>query len=139
MKKSQQMTTPITILIVDDHRMVRQSIHAFLDAQPDLHVVGEAESGEKAVQLARDWLPDIVLMDLVMPGMNGVEATRAIMHVSPETRVVVLTSSQEDDYILPALQAGAISYTLKDIRARDLAEIIRKAIRGEAVLHARFN
>src|SRR5256885_1777494 len=105
MQKGQHMTTSITILIVDDHRMVRQSIHAFLNAQPDLHVVGEAESGEKAIQLAHDWRPDVVLMDLMMPGMNGIEATRAVMHVSPQTRVVVLTSSQEDGYILPALQA----------------------------------
>ncbi|HLZ56006.1 MAG TPA: response regulator transcription factor [Ktedonosporobacter sp.] len=130
------MTARITILIVDDHPIVRQSMRAFLDVQPDLNVIGEAESGAQAVLLARESLPAVVLMDLTMPGMNGVEATQALKQVSPRSQVIVLTSSYEHDFIKPALQAGAISYILKDIRSRELAEAIRKAARGEAVLPA---
>lgn len=120
------MTEPITILIVDDHSIVRQGARAFLEAQPDLHVVGEAASGEEAVQMVQDLIPDVVLMDLVLPGMNGVEATRQVKRISPRSQVVVLTSFYEDDHIFPALRAGAISYTLKDIHSTELADIVRK-------------
>ncbi len=127
-----------TVLIVDDHSVVRQGVRAFLEAQPDIQVVGEAESGEAAIKLAQEQVPDVVLMDLVMPGgMNGVEATRHVKAVSPRTQVIVLTSYYEDEHIFPALRAGAISYTLKDIRSTELVEIIRKAARGESVLHPR--
>lgn len=131
------MSEQITVLIVDDHSIVRQGVRAFLDAQPDLHVVGEAGSGEEAIHLIQDLIPDVVLMDLVMPGMNGVEATREVKRLSPRTQVVVLTSYHEDEHVFPALRAGAISYTLKDIRSGELAEIIRKAAQGESVLHPR--
>ncbi len=131
------MPEPITVLIVDDHSMVRQGIKAFLEAQSDLIIVGEAASGEEAVVLVREFIPDVVLMDLVMPGMNGVEATREIKQVSPRTQVIVLTSYHEDEHIFPALRAGALSYTLKDIRSEELVEIIRKAAQGESVLHPR--
>ncbi len=132
------MTERITVLIIDDHSVVRQGIRAFLETQPDLHIVGEAGSGAEAIRLAREQIPDVVLMDLVMPGgMNGVEATREIKRVSPRTQVIVLTSFYEDEHVFPALRAGAISYTLKDIRSSELAEVIRKAAQGESVLHPR--
>jgi NarL family two-component system response regulator LiaR len=127
----------ISILIVDDHSVVRQGVRAFLEAQADLSVVGEAESGEQAVQLAQKYIPDVVLMDLLMPGMNGVEATRLVKHVSPRSQVIVLTSYYEDENIFPALRADAISYTLKDIHPTELVEAVRKAARGESELHPR--
>jgi len=131
------MAERITVLIVDDHSVVRQGIRAFLDAQPDLNIVGEAASGEEAIQLVQEHIPDVVLMDLVMPGMNGVEATREIKRISPRTQVVVLTSYHEDEHVFPALRAGALSYTLKEIRSGELADIVRKAAQGESVLHPR--
>jgi len=134
------MTQPvrrISVLIVDDHSVVRQGIRAFLEAQADLSVVGEAESGEQAVQLAQKYIPDVVLMDLLLPGMNGVEATRLVKQVSPRSQVIVLTSYYEDENIFPALRAGAISYTLKDIHPTELVEAVRKAARGESELHPR--
>ncbi len=128
-------TRKISILIADDHEVVRQGLRAYLDAQPDFVVVGEASSGEDAVQLAMEYLPDVVLMDLVMSGMGGVQATRRVKDVTPRSQIVVLTSYHQDEFIYPALQAGAISYVLKDVVMEDLAEAIRKAAQGEAVLH----
>ncbi len=127
----------INILIVDDHSVVRQGVRAFLEAQVDFSVVGEAESGEQAVQLAKKYIPDVVLMDLLMSGMNGAEATRLVKQVSPYSQVIVLSSYYEDENIFPALRAGAISYTLKDIHPTELVEAVRKAVRGELVLHPR--
>lgn len=131
------MSERISILIVDDHSVVRQGVRAFLEAQPDLSIAGEAESGEQAVQLAQELIPDVVLMDLLLPGIDGVEATRQLKRVSPRSQVIVLTSYYEDEHVFPALRAGAISYTLKDIRPTELAEIVRKAAQGESVLHPR--
>jgi NarL family two-component system response regulator LiaR len=137
MPKEVKMTNPITVLLVDDHEVVRQGVRAYLDALPDFTVVGEAESGEKAVHLALEHVPDVVLMDLVMPGMGGVEATRQVKDVSPRTQIVVLTSYHQDEHIFPALKAGAISYILKDVKMDELAAAIRQAARGEATLHPR--
>ena len=131
------LSRKISILIVDDHEVVRQGLKAYLDAQPDFKVVGEASSGEDAVRLASDYLPDVVLMDLVMSGMGGVQATRRVKDVTPRTQIVVLTSYHQDEFIFPALQAGAISYVLKDVGMDDLVDAIRKAAQGEAVLHPR--
>ncbi|HLV97846.1 MAG TPA: response regulator transcription factor [Ktedonobacterales bacterium] len=131
------MSERITVLIVDDHSVVRQGVRAFLETQADLRIVGEADSGEDAVRQARDLIPDVVLMDLVLPGISGVEATREIKRISPRTQVIVLTSYFADEHIFPVLRAGAISYTLKDIRSADLADVIRKAAQGESVLHPR--
>ena len=131
------MPEPITVMIVDDHEMVRKGAKGYLEAQPDIRVVAEAESGEDAVQLAREHVPDVVLMDLVMPGMDGVEATRKVKDISPRSHIIVLTSYHQDEHIFPALQAGAISYLLKDVKARELVEAIRRAARGEATLHPR--
>jgi NarL family two-component system response regulator LiaR len=131
------MTDKISILITDDHALVRQGIRAFLDLQPDLTVVGEAGSGEAAVRMAAELVPDVILMDLVMPGMGGVEATRQAKLASPHSQIIVLTSYHEDEYIFPALRAGALSYVLKDVGPEELADTVRKAARGESVLHPR--
>jgi NarL family two-component system response regulator LiaR len=131
------MVEPISVLLVDDHAMVRQGVKAFLVTQPDLLVVGEAGSGEEVIQLAAQLIPDVILMDLIMPGMDGVEATRRVKQVSPRSQIVVLTSYHEDEHIFPALKAGALSYILKDVSAEELASAIRKAAVGEAVLHPR--
>ena len=131
------MSDPITVMIVDDHEMVRHGAAGYLEAQPDITVVAEAESGADAVRFAREYVPDVVLMDLVMPGIDGVEATRRVKDVSPRTQIIVLTSYHQDEHIFPALQAGAISYLLKDVKAGELVEAIQRAARGEATLHPR--
>ena len=129
------MTEPITVMIVDDHEMVRRGAKGYLEAQPEIAVVAEAESGEEALRLTREYVPDVVLMDLVMPGMDGVETTRKVKDISP--RIIILTSFHEDEHIFPALQAGAISYLLKDVKASELVEAIQRASKGEASLHPR--
>jgi NarL family two-component system response regulator LiaR len=128
----------ITVMIVDDHEMVRRGACSYLEAQPDISVVAQASSGEEAVRLAQEFIPDVVLMDLVMPGMDGVEATRRVKDISPRSQIVILTSFHQDEFIFPALQAGAISYLLKDVKASELVEAIRRAARGEATLHPRI-
>ncbi len=131
------MTELITVLIVDDHQVVRQGVRTFLEAQPDITVVAEAESGEVAAQLAAEFVPDVVLMDLLMPGMDGITATQQVKRISPRTQVIVLTSHHHSEYIFPAIRAGALSYLLKDASPRELVEAVRKAARGEVVLHSR--
>jgi NarL family two-component system response regulator LiaR len=131
------MGEPISILIVDDHAVVRRGVRAYLETQPDLVVVAEAAAGEEAVRLASELVPDVVLMDLAMPGIDGVEATRRIRRISPRTQVVVLTSYHEDSHIFPAVKAGALSYLLKDMDPEDLAMAIRAAAQGHAVIHPR--
>ena len=126
---------PITILIVDDHAIVRHGVRTFFEMEPDLLVLQEADSGEAAVCLAAELIPDVVLMDLVLPGMSGVEAIRQIKQVSPETQIIALTSYHEDAFIFPALRAGALSYVLKDVHPEALVEVVRQAARGESVLH----
>ena len=129
------MAQPITVLIVDDHQVVRLGLETFLARQPDIAVVGQASSGEEALRVAAEQVPDVVLMDLIMPGMDGVEATRRLKEISPASQVVILTSFHEDEHIFPAIRAGALSYLLKDIGTADLADTVRKAARGEAVMH----
>ncbi len=131
------MSEKITVLLVDDHKVVRQGVRAFLQAQDDIEVVGEADSGETAVRLAAEHAPDVVLMDLVMPGMDGVAATRQVKAQSPRTQIIMLTSYHQDEHIFPAIRAGALSYLLKDIEPAALAEAVRQAAQGEAVLHPR--
>jgi NarL family two-component system response regulator LiaR len=99
-------------------------------------VVAEAESGETAVTLAAEHAPDVMLMDLIMPGMDGVEATRRVKETSPRTQIIILTSYHQDEHIFPAIRAGALSYLLKDVGPRELAKAVRKAAVGEAVLHS---
>ncbi len=124
----------ISIIIVDDHAIVRQGLHTYLDLQPDMRVVGEAADGKQAIQLVRDLLPDIVLMDLVMPQMDGVEATRAVTSASPSTRVIVLTSFSEDEQVFASIKAGAQGYLMKDVLPQELVRAIRTVYRGEAQL-----
>ena len=127
--------TPISILIVDDHEVVRNGIRAYLETLPKFTVVGEAASGEEAIKMAGELIPDVVLMDLVMPGMDGIETTREVKKISPRTQIVVLTSYHEDEQIFPALKAGAISYVLKDMKMDKLADAIQSALHGEVTLH----
>lgn len=131
------MSEQITVIIADDHAIVRQGIHTAIEVDPHLSVIGEGDSGEAAVRLAAELVPDVIVLDLVMPGIGGVEATRQIKHISPHTQVIVLTSYHDDEYIFPALKAGALSYVLKDVSIHELIDVIHKAARGEAVLHPR--
>ncbi|MBK9007360.1 MAG: response regulator transcription factor [Anaerolineae bacterium] len=125
----------IKVLIVDDHQIVRQGLRAFLELHEDIIVVGEAGDGRTAVEATRLQQPDIVLMDLVMPNLDGIEATRQITSLSDTIKIIALTSFADDDKIFPAIQAGASSYLLKDISPDDLIGAIRAAYRGEARLH----
>jgi NarL family two-component system response regulator LiaR len=125
----------ITVLIADDHAIVRRGVRTYLEMQPDVLVTQEAESGETAVRLAAELPSDAVLIDLIMPGMEGVEAIRLIKRASPQTQIIALTSYHEDEFIFPALRAGVLSYVLKDVRPAELVEIVRQAARGESVLH----
>ena len=131
------MGEQITVLLVDDHALVRQGVRAFLETQPDISVIAEADSGEEAVRCAAEYAPDVALMDLIMPGMDGVEATRRLTARSPRTKVVMLTSYHDDEHIFPAIRAGALSYVLKEIGPEELVDAVRKAAAGEAVLHPR--
>ena len=131
-------TGPITVMIVDDHEMVRRGASDYLKAQPDISVVAQAGSGEEAVKLIQEFIPDVVLMDLVMPGMDGVETTRRVKDISPRTQIIILTSFHQDEFVFPALQAGAISYLLKDVKATELVEAVQRAARGEATLHPKI-
>lgn len=129
------MNNATTILLVDDHELVRKGVRAFLEAHAEFKVVGEAKNGVEAVELAEEHIPNVVLMDLIMPDMDGIESTRKIKSISPRTQIIVLTSYHEDEHIFPALQAGALSYLLKDVEMEDLVEAVRRAAQGEAVLN----
>jgi DNA-binding NarL/FixJ family response regulator len=131
------MSSPISILLVDDHEVVRKGVRAYLDTIPEFDVIGESSSGEEAIQMVAEHIPDIVLMDLIMPGMDGIETTRQIKKISPRTQVVVLTSYHEDVHIFPALKAGAIAYILKDMKMEKLVDVLHKAVQGEVTLHPR--
>ncbi|MBK7319332.1 MAG: response regulator transcription factor [Anaerolineales bacterium] len=126
-----------SILIADDHEVVRNGIRSYLETLPDFQVVGEASSGEEALGMVAELIPDIVLLDLIMPGMDGIETTRRIKQTSPRTQVVVLTSYHEDVHIFPALKAGAIAYILKDMKMEKLSEVLHRAVQGEVTLHPR--
>jgi NarL family two-component system response regulator LiaR len=125
----------ISVLIVDDHPIVRQGLRTLLELQDDILVVGEAVNGKAAVELAACLKPDVVLMDLVMPELDGISATRQINALKQPTRVIALTSFVEDDKVIPAIQAGAVSFLLKDVSPTDLMDAIRAAYHGEARLH----
>ena len=125
----------IKVLLVDDHSVVRQGLRSFLELLGDIQIVGEASGGAEAVDLAIQLSPDIVLMDLVMPGMNGIEATRQICTRCPATKVIALTSFLADELIYPALEAGASGYLLKDVTPSELVQAIRTVHQGKAELH----
>lgn len=126
---------PIRVMVVDDHAVVRKGIRALLEAEPDLTVVGEAGNGAEAMAEADRCDPDVVLMDLIMPRMDGVEATRRLTARRPGMKILVLTSSSADDKVFPALDAGAAGYLLKDASLEELVESIRRVHRGEVSLH----
>lgn len=125
----------IKVLIVDDHQVVRQGLRTFLELHDDMAVVGEAGDGGAALEMIHRLEPDVVLMDLVMPGLDGIAATRQAVESSTRTRVIALTSFAEDDKVFPAIEAGASSYLLKDVSPDALVEAIRAVHRGEARLH----
>jgi len=125
---------PIRVMLVDDHTMVRRGLATFLKVVDDLQLVGEAESGEAAIQLCAEALPDVILMDMVLPMMDGATATRAIRQQFPQVQVIALTSFKEGDLVKNALEAGAIAYLLKDVSADDLVRAIRAAHAGRVTL-----
>jgi DNA-binding NarL/FixJ family response regulator len=129
------MNDPIRVLIVDDHEIVREGLRTLLGEIGDVQIVGEAANGNHAVELAGSQQPDVVLMDLVMPDLDGVQATREIHAVSPTSRVLILTSFVEDHQVHAAIEAGAIGYVLKDVLKDDLLHAIRSAARGVPSLH----
>lgn len=132
------MKKPIRILLVDDHAIVRDGLRAVLKTQPDIEVVGEAENGQAAVAMAGSLAPDVVLIDLVMPGMDGIEAIRRIVAGQPESRILVLTSFSAEDKVFPAIKAGAMGYLLKDCDSEELVRAILQVQRGESSLHPKI-
>jgi len=124
----------IRVLIVDDHPLVREGLRRFLALEPDFDVA-EAPDGETAATLAASFLPHVVLMDLILPTIDGVEATARVLEVSPDSKVVILTSLPDDDRVLPAIRAGALSYLLKDVSADDLIRAVRDAAKGKSTFH----
>lgn len=129
------MTESIRILIADDHAIVREGLRALIDAKPDMEIVGEAADGIEAVLKARSLQPDVILLDLVMPRQDGIEAIREIKQENPNARVLVLTSFAEDEKVFPAIKAGALGYLLKDSSPQELLHAIRDVYQGRSSLH----
>jgi NarL family two-component system response regulator LiaR len=129
-----EMVRMIRVVFVDDHEMVRIGVSSYLSAQPDIEVVGEADDGKKGVELALELRPDIILMDLVMKEMDGIEATRQIIEQWPEAKVIIVTSFLDDEKVYPALEAGATSYMLKTSKAGEIANAVRATYHGQSVL-----
>jgi DNA-binding NarL/FixJ family response regulator len=127
----------IKILIADDHHVVRRGLVFFLKTQEQIEVVGEAGNGKEAVELARILNPDLILMDLIMPEMDGIQATRMIKAEKPEIKILMLTSFADQEHVIPAIEAGASGYQLKDIQPDELVASIRKIMNGEDQLHPR--
>jgi NarL family two-component system response regulator LiaR len=126
---------PIRVLLVDDHAVVRKGLLALFDQEPAIEVIGEAETGEQAIQRADQLRPDVVLMDLEMAGLGGVEATRQIRERQPDVRIIILTSHAAEEDVFPALKAGAQAYLLKHSPPEEIIRAIEQAFRGETVLH----
>ena len=126
---------PIRILVVDDHAIIRKGMRAVLELVPDMELVGEAENGKQAVKMNLDLHPDVILMDLMMPEMDGIASIREIRAQRPESRILVLTNFAGEDMIFPAIKAGAMGYHLKDSSPEALVEAIRQVFRGESSLH----
>jgi NarL family two-component system response regulator LiaR len=129
------MDEVIRVLIVDDHIVVREGLRAFISTQTGIEIIGEAENGEKAVLLTRQLKPDVILMDLVMAGIGGIEATQRIMKENPDARILVLTSFADDDKVFPAIKAGALGYLLKDSTPQQLLQAIHDVYQGVSSLH----
>lgn len=128
----------IKVLLVDDHEMVRMGLAAYLSTEPNIEVVGEASNGEEGVRQAEQFKPDVILMDLVMAGMDGIEATRRIRKAQPEAKVIVLTSFIDDEKVYPVIEAGAFSYLLKTSRAPEIVQAIQQAYKGQAVFESQI-
>jgi NarL family two-component system response regulator LiaR len=124
----------IKVVFVDDHEMVRIGVSSYLSAQPDIEVIGEADNGKKGVELCLDLRPDVILMDLVMKEMDGIEATRQIIKSWPEAKVIIVTSFLDDEKVYPALEAGATSYLLKTSKASEIANAVRSTFHGQSIL-----
>jgi DNA-binding NarL/FixJ family response regulator len=129
------MSDEIRVLIADDQQLVREGLHVLLDLIPDIYVAGEASNGVEAVGQAQKVKPDVVLMDVQMPELDGVAATRQIQETCPQVKVIILTTFDDDEYVFEGLRAGAAGYLLKDVPSEQLAEAIRAAARGEAFIH----
>lgn len=125
---------PIRILLADDHTVVRDGLRALLEKQPDMSVVAEAADGRESIRLAEEQTPDVVIMDIAMPSLNGIEATRRILASNPETAVVILSMHQDESYVLRSLKAGAKGYLLKDSLRGDIIDAIRSVARGRSFL-----
>ncbi len=125
----------IRVVIVDDHTVVRQGLRFMLEQRAEVEVVGEGSDGEQAIALAGELVPDVLLLDLLMPKLDGIAAVRAIKRLTPTTQIIISTSYYEDDQIFNAIRAGALSYLLKDVSAHDLVEAVSRAARGESMLH----
>jgi two-component system, NarL family, response regulator LiaR len=125
----------IRVMLVDDHKMVREGLKAYLGTEPEIEIVGEASDGGMAGEVAGRVKPDVILMDLIMPGVDGLEGIKRCLAASPGSKVIVLTSMADDERVLPAIRAGALSYLLKDVSAEDLAGAIRRAAAGNPTLH----
>ena len=128
-------SSPARLLIADDHVLVREGIRTLLTSEPDLKIIGEAVDGREALELCRELSPDLVLMDVRMPKMDGLEATRAIKEERPQTSVLVVTNHQNPEYLLEAVRAGAAGYVLKEATKRELLEAVRKVLSGESPLN----
>jgi len=131
-------SNPIRVFIAEDHAIVRKGISALLALEPDIKVVGEASNGREAVSGLESTRPDVILMDLVMPEMDGIEAIQQVVARQPQVRILVLTSFATDDKVFPAIKAGALGYLLKDSEPRDVVDAIRQVYRGESSLHPRI-
>jgi len=129
------MAGMIRVLVADDHPLIRHGIRAVMDTEPDMTVVGEAGDGQAAVDLARQLNPDVILLDLVMPGKGGVEAIREIRRDNPEARILVVSGYDTDDLVFPAIEAGAVGYMLKDISPTELLAAVREVYEGKSALH----
>jgi DNA-binding NarL/FixJ family response regulator len=127
------MTAGVRVMIADDHPLFRDGLRAMLESEPDIELVGEAATGQEAITLSRQLLPDVVLMDIKMPDLDGIEATRRVIAESPNTRVLVVTMFEDDDSVLAAMRAGARGYVVKGMRSADAIRAIRAVAEGEAI------
>lgn len=132
------MAKNITVLVVDDHALVRTGLRALLNAEPDISVIGEAASGEAALKMVREKKPDIVLMDIKMPGIGGLETTRRMLHSFPDVRVIAVTSQDEDPYPMKLIQTGAAGFLAKDCTSEELIDAIRRVSRGNRYVSAKI-